>query len=82
MNIMEKSLRQLETFNARGTDGQVYAVRGYEHLARVDPHASSRDQWEPTGEAEYKLADGRHLDMLEDGQMRVPGSELMLERIR
>ena len=79
---MEKSLRQLETFNARGTDGQLYSVHGYEHLARIDPHAAPRDQWESTGEAEYKLADGRRLDVQKDGLMRVPGSELILERVR
>jgi hypothetical protein len=78
---MEKTLRQLETFNARGTDGQLYAVRGYEHLARIDPRAQPLDQWESTGEAEYKLADGRHVDVLDDGHLRVAGSGLVLERM-
>jgi hypothetical protein len=79
---MEKTLRQLETFNARGTDGHVYSVRGYEHLARVDPQMAALDQWESTGEAEYKLADGRRIDVQKDGLMRVAGSELILERVR
>ena len=79
---MEKSLRQLETFNARGTDGQLYAVHGYEHLARIDPRMAPLDQWESTGEAEYKLADGRHIDVQKDGRMRVAKSSLMLERVR
>ena len=78
---MEKTLRQLETFNARGTDGQVYSVHGYEHLARIDPLSAARDQWESTGEAEYKLADGRPIEIQKDGQMRVAGSDLMLERM-
>lgn len=78
---MEKTLRRLETFNARGNDGKVYAVYGYEHLARIDPRTAPQDQWEPTGQAEYKLADGRHIDVERDGAMRVAGSDLLLERV-
>lgn len=77
---MEKTLRRLETFSARGNDGKVYAVYGYEHLARFDPQTAAQDQWESTGQAEYKLADGRHIDVEQDGAMRVAGSDLVLQR--
>jgi hypothetical protein len=77
---MEKTLRRLETFNARGSDGKVYRVHAYEHLARLDPLGAPHDQWEATGQAEYKLDDGRPLEVYRDGAMRVSGSEVTLER--
>jgi hypothetical protein len=70
---MEKTLRMLESLRARGNDGRTYGVRVYEHLVRVD---LTRDEhWEPTGELEYKLDDGRPLEVERDGSMRVSGAE-------
>ena len=60
---MEKTLHLLETFTARGSDGKAYVVHGYEHLARLDAVRDTLGQWEPTGLAEYKLADGRHVSL-------------------
>lgn len=78
---MEKKLRRLETFTARGSDGSHYDVHAYEHLARIDGVIDPRDeQWEPTGQAEYKLADGRHVSVARDGSMLVPDADLRLER--
>jgi hypothetical protein len=77
---MEKTLRQLETFPARGNDGKTYSVRGYEHLGRVDTPAGSELAWEPLGLAEYKLADGRPLRELGDGRFVVVGEGLELRR--
>lgn len=78
---MEKRLRRLESFKARGSDGAHYDVHAYEHLARIDGVIDPRDeQWEPTGQAEYKLADGRHVDVDRDGSMVVPEADLRLER--
>ena len=57
---MEKMLHLLETFSAHGSDGKEYVVHGYEHLARLDAVPDSQGRWEPTGVAEYKLADGSH----------------------
>ncbi len=68
---MEKMIRRLETFIARGSDGQTYAVEAYEHLARVDVFADPQGQWEPTGQAEYRLSDGRAVEVEKDGGMRV-----------
>lgn len=78
---MEKMLRQLETFNARGSDGRTYAVHGYEHLARVDAIADPQGHWEPTGVAEYKLADGRRVEVDRQGTMVVAGSDVRLEKL-
>jgi hypothetical protein len=77
---MEKMLHLLETFTARGSDGKAYVVHGYEHLARLDAGPGVQGQWEPTGLAEYKLADGRHVSVDKDGAMRVPDIGLRLER--
>jgi hypothetical protein len=77
---MEKMLRRLETFTARGNDGKLHAVHGYEHLARVQLTSDGEPQWEPTGEAEYKLADGRPLAVDADGTLRVAGTDLRMRR--
>lgn len=77
---MEKRMRQLETFSARGSDGKTYSVHGYEHLRRVDAFTASPEQWEPTGVSEYKLPDGRHVDLGDDGTLTVAGSNLTLRR--
>lgn len=77
---MEKMLHLLETFKARGSDGRDYSVRGYEHLVRLEDTAPGA--WEPTGLAEYKLADGRHVRVDADGTMSVPQLGLTLERRR
>ena len=78
---MDKKLHLLETFTAQGSDGKPYVVHGYEHLARVDALSAAAEQWEPTGDAEYKLADGRHVEIDGDDQMYVPASGLKLERV-
>ncbi|CAG1017590.1 hypothetical protein BURC_02254 [Burkholderiaceae bacterium] len=79
---MEKLLHLLESFTARGSDGKTYFVHGYEHLVRVDVLPSPQGQWEPTGQAEYKLADGRCVEVDHQGVMRVAGTEVTLERER
>ena len=77
---MEKMLHVLETFTARGSDGATYHVHVYEHLARLDAVPDTQGQWEPTGLVEYKLADGRHLKVDDDGAMSLPGTTLKLAR--
>lgn len=76
---MEKMLRRLETFTARGSDGKTYSVEAFEHLARLDVFADPQGQWEPTGQAEYRLADGRAVEVEKDGSMRVSDTGVMLE---
>ena len=77
---MEKRIRRLETFTARGSDGQIYSVHGYEHQRRIDAFGNQPEQWEPIGVAEYKLPDGTHLDLADDGSLVVAGTDLRLER--
>lgn len=77
---MEKRLHLLETFAARGSDGKAYVVHGYEHLARLDGVPDPQGQWEPTGLAEYRLADGRLVSVDKDGTMIVPSLGVRLER--
>ena len=79
---MEKMLHLLESFSAHGSDGKEYVVHGYEHLARLDAVPDSQGRWEPTGVAEYKLADGRRIDVDKQGDMTVVGTRVRLERER
>ena len=75
---METRLHLLESFMARGSDGGTYKVCGYERLALVP---GSADQWEPTGVAEYRLEDGRHVEVGNDDVMRLSGAGIVLDRV-
>ena len=77
---MEKMLHLLETFTARGSDGQTYHVQAYEHLARLDAVPDTQGQWEPTGLTEYKLPDGRHISVDKDGEMSLANTGVRLQR--
>jgi len=68
---MDKQLRLLDSFPARGADGTSYKVMAYEHLQRVDLMSNGAEQWEPTGQTEYRLATGERVDPLDDGAWRV-----------
>jgi hypothetical protein len=75
---MERKLHLLESFTAQGSDGRAYKVYGYEHLVRDDSVAAPVDNWEPTGELEYRLADGERVDAHRDGSMRIARSGVRL----
>ena len=77
---MEKRIARLESFNARGSDGNTYTVNAYEHQCRVGMFNTDPEHWEPTGLAEYKLSDGRHVDLDANGRLVVSGTNLTLER--
>jgi len=79
---MEKKLHLLDTFNARGSDGAIYKVCGYEHMTRDESLTDGMDHWEPTGVTEYRLAEGERLDVKADGTMRIAstGVDLRLEK--
>jgi hypothetical protein len=68
---MDKQLRLLDSFPVRGADGTSYKVMAYEHLRRVELASGGADQWEPTGQTEYRLASGERVDPLDDGAWRV-----------
>lgn len=78
---MERKLHLLESFNARGADGAVYKVYGYEHLARDQSLVDGQEHWEPTGQSEYRLADGGRVDMRRDGSMTVAATGLRLSAL-
>ena len=81
-NRMDKKLQRLETHRLAGDDGQAYVVHGYEHLTRLDGTPDGVDQWEPTGQFEYKLADGTPLQVHADGSMTISRSGVRLAPVR
>jgi hypothetical protein len=68
---MDRKLHLLESFTATGTDGRTYKVFAYEHMVRDESLPGVFDHWEPTGVSEYRLADGRHVDLQADGSIRI-----------
>jgi hypothetical protein len=77
---MDVQLRFLESFEARGSDGQIYKVRGYERLARDESLPAAPERWEPTGVNEYRLDDGGFVDARADGSLRVQRNGVTLSR--
>jgi len=80
---MERKLHLLDSFDAQGSDGTRYKVCAYEHLVRDESlPADGMDHWEPTGQTEYRLADGATVEFSRDGSMRVArtGVELRSRR--
>jgi hypothetical protein len=68
---MDRKLHLLETFVAQDEHGASYKVFGYEHLVKMPSAPEFPQHWEPTGIAEYKLADGEHVDLQRDGTLRI-----------
>lgn len=77
---MDKRLHLLDSFGTQGSDGQTYKVRAYEHLARDPSFGLEGEQWQSTGEIEYRLDDGRRVDEQHDGTMTVHDSGVRLQR--
>ena len=77
---MDKKLHLLESFTAKGSDGAIYKVCGYEHLVRDESLTGADEHWEPTGQAEYRLDSGQRIDVARDGSMRVAGTGVQLQR--
>ena len=67
---MDMKSHFLESFDAQASDGKTYRVRAYERLVR-DESLPGAERWEPTGVAEYRLGDGRLVDMRPDGSIRI-----------
>lgn len=78
---MDKKLHLLDSFHVKGSDGKRYVVHGYEHLAMVETLSATTDQWEPTGQSEYKLEDGRRVEVGQDDTMSIAGTGIRLERV-
>ena len=77
---MERKLHLLDSFTARAADGSLRKVLGYEHLVRDDA-STQLEAWEPTGQVEYRLAEGERVTLEADGTLRVAGSGEALERV-
>ncbi|URI07143.1 hypothetical protein MW290_00520 [Aquincola tertiaricarbonis] len=77
---MDKQLHLLESFQAQGSDGARYKVMGYEHLVRDPSLNEAVAHWEPTGETEYRLDDGRLVLPARDGSLRIDKSGVTLMR--
>ena len=75
---MDRKLHFLESFSAKGSDGSIYKVCGYEHLVRDDTITDGLERWEPTGEIEYRLQDGARLEVRRDGTMRIERTDVEL----
>ena len=76
---MDRKLNFLESFNASGSDGATYKVCGYEHMVRDESVTDGLERWESTGEIEYRLADGKRVEVRRDGSMRIEGSGVELQ---
>lgn len=76
---MDLRLQLLETFMARGSDGAQYKVCAYERQTRDPSLPAGGEHWVPTGQSEYRLADGRAVEVHGDGGMRIAGSDVTLE---
>jgi hypothetical protein len=79
---MDIKLHRLESFPAEDVHGTFYQVYGYEHLARAYTWLEATAQWEPTGVIEYKLANGEHLDVDDDGTLQGAVTGVRLHRTR
>lgn len=75
---MDLRLHLLESFMATGSDGLQYKVCGYERLAPDQSVGDHVEHWESTGQVEYRVADGRRVDVGRDGVMRIAGTDLAL----
>jgi hypothetical protein len=75
---MELRLHLLETFQATGSDGASYKVCAYERMAPDLSAPAGQESWEPTGQSEYRLDDGRAVDVRQDGTMRIVGTDVTL----
>jgi hypothetical protein len=74
---MDHKLHLLDSFAARGADGQTYKVCAYEHLVRDESIVTDgQEHWEPSGRIEYRLADGDRVEARADGSLWVRGFAL------
>ncbi len=76
---MELRLQLLETFVASASDGSQYKVCAFDRLA---PVPGAGEQWESTGVIEYRLSDGRSLEVRRDGSARIEGTSIVLSMPR
>jgi hypothetical protein len=78
---MDRQFHLLDTFQARGSDGETYKVCAYEHLRRDETLHDGNEHWLPTGVTEFRLDSGVVLEPRSDGSMVVPDSGITLTRL-
>jgi hypothetical protein len=76
---MDKKLHLLDSFTSQGSDGSTYKVMGYEHMVRADALNDGQEHWEPTGQTEFRLADGERVDAADDGSMLIAKTGVKLQ---
>lgn len=72
---MEHRLRLLESLVATGSDGNSYKLCAYDRLVLVP---GTSEAWEPSGQIECRLADGRRVEVSKTGTMTIAGSDVVL----
>jgi hypothetical protein len=77
---MQIKLHLLDSFNAQGSDGASYKVRGYERMAQDPSLNDGQEHWQSTGVLEYRLDDGALIDVHPDGSMRIVHNGVALMR--
>lgn len=75
---MDLRLQLLDTFVAAGSDGGTYKVCAYDRLAPDLSLHDGGEHWESTGKVEYRLADGRRVEVHRDGSTWIGGSDVLL----
>jgi hypothetical protein len=77
--MMDLKLQFLESFEVVGPDRQPHRVRAYDRLARNEALPGG-EHWEATGVVEFRLDDGRLVEALPSGPMRIHGTDVELHR--
>jgi hypothetical protein len=72
---MDLRLQLLESLVATGSDGNDYKICAYDRLL---PVPGLIDSWEPSGQVEYRLEDGRRVAVWKNGTAFIAGTDVLL----
>jgi len=75
---MELHLQLLETITARGSDGASYKLCAYDRLVPDLSLPADSEHWESSGKIEYRLADGRQVEVDGQGMLRISHTNVVL----
>ncbi|GAP35650.1 hypothetical protein ABXN37_10890 [Piscinibacter sakaiensis] len=68
---MDRKLHRLDTLRLRDDQGRDHVVHAYEHLVHLEGLPDAEEHWHPTGELEFRHADGTRVTAQRDGGMRL-----------
>lgn len=74
---MDLHLQFVDSFMAAGSDGTTYKVCAYERFV-PDPALVGGEHWQSTGQMEYRLEDGRPVELEGDGTAHIARSDVLL----